>query len=58
MTQMHWALLVSALSVALVAMAVLGARGAEASRAVRRVLAGAAALGGIALFLLSIRDTT
>lgn len=53
MTQMHWALLVSALCVALIAAAVFARRGGDASRDVRLLLAAGAALGGTALLLLS-----
>lgn len=53
MTQMHWALLVSALCVALIAAAVFARRGGDAPRDVRLLLGAGAALGGTALLLLS-----
>lgn len=58
MTQMHWALLVSSLSLAFIAAAVLGRRGGDAPGAVRRLLAGGAVAGGIALLLISLRNDT
>lgn len=55
---MHWALLASTLSLAFIAAAVLGRRGGDAPGAVRRLLAGGAAAGGIALLLISLRNDT
>lgn len=58
LTPAHWALLASTLAVAVAAAMALRVRGAEASRALRLMLGGGAAIGGALLLLLSLRNDT
>ncbi|HEY0825092.1 MAG TPA: hypothetical protein VGD76_14985 [Ramlibacter sp.] len=56
MNELHVALLVTALAVALAAAGIAARRGGTARRGLRRMLAAGAALGGMALIRLSLRD--